>query len=105
MELLAGGERTASLRPGARVEERVNELEVWARQRDDPDSMLALTHRLIDLRRGSRALEVGDFSPVGAHGDVLAYLRHLGDERFLVAEQTVTVEVSKSSLRSSRIVP
>src|SRR5690606_25224678 len=53
-------------------------------QRDDPDSMLALCHRMIELRRGSPALEVGDFAPVAAHGDVLAYLRHRGDERFLI---------------------
>lgn len=54
------------------------------RQRDDPDSILALYHRLIELRRGSAALEVGSFVPVAAHGEVLAYIREKGDERYLV---------------------
>src|SRR5690606_29291961 len=53
-------------------------------QRDDPDSMLALHSRLIELRRGTAALELGSFEPVSAHGDVLAYLRESGEERFLV---------------------
>jgi len=53
-------------------------------QRDDPDSILSLYNRLIELRRGSRALEVGGFWPVAAHGDVLAYLRHQDDERYLI---------------------
>lgn len=53
-------------------------------QRDDPDSMLSLCHRLIELRRGSPALEVGGFAPVAAQGDVLAYLRVGPEERFLV---------------------
>jgi alpha-glucosidase len=53
-------------------------------QRDDPESMLSLCHRLIELRRGSPALEVGDFAPVAAQGDVLAYLRSRDEERFLV---------------------
>lgn len=54
------------------------------RQRGDPDSMLALHSRLIELRRGTAALEIGDFVPVAAHGDVLAYRREHGQERFLI---------------------
>lgn len=55
-------------------------------QRADPRSMLALHRRLIDLRRGEPALEVGRFRGVEADGDVLAYLRHSrsGESDFLV---------------------
>jgi alpha-glucosidase len=53
-------------------------------QRDDPDSMLSFCHRLIDLRRGTPALEVGAFAPVAAKGDVLAYARFAEDDHFLV---------------------
>jgi alpha-glucosidase len=44
-------------------------------QRDDPGSMLSLHRRLLDLRRGEPALEVGRFEPAEAVGDVLAYYR------------------------------
>ncbi|HET7729847.1 MAG TPA: alpha-amylase family glycosyl hydrolase [Usitatibacter sp.] len=56
-------------------------------QRDDPRSMLALYNRLISLRRGEPALEIGRFEPVEAHGDVLAYIRRgrRGESTFLVA--------------------
>ena len=56
-------------------------------QRDDPASMLTLYKRLIDLRRGEAALEIGRFEPVECAGDVLAYLRRgrAGESEFLVA--------------------
>jgi len=44
-------------------------------ERDDPRSMLTLYRRLISMRRGAAALEVGRFEPVRVEGDVLAYLR------------------------------
>jgi alpha-glucosidase len=53
-------------------------------QRDDPESMLSFFHRLVELRRGAPALEVGGFAPVAAHGDVLAYIRHYREDRFLI---------------------
>lgn len=53
-------------------------------QRDDPASMLSLYTRLIELRRGSRALEIGEFVAVSAQGDVLAYRREAGEEQYLV---------------------
>jgi alpha-glucosidase len=55
-------------------------------QRDDPRSMLSLYRRLIELRRGEPALEVGRYEPVRADGDVLAYLREAraGESDFLV---------------------
>ncbi|HEX2090795.1 MAG TPA: alpha-amylase family glycosyl hydrolase [Longimicrobiaceae bacterium] len=56
-------------------------------ERDDPRSTLTLYRRLIDLRRGEPALEVGRFEPVAAEGSVLAYVRRArqGESDFLVA--------------------
>jgi alpha-glucosidase len=56
-------------------------------QRDDPESMLMLYTRLIGLRRGEPALEVGRFEAVKAEGDVLAYIRRgrAGESGFLIA--------------------
>jgi alpha-glucosidase len=56
-------------------------------QRADPRSMLSLYHRLIALRRGEPALEVGRFEAVEAAGDVLAYIRRgrADESAFLVA--------------------
>jgi alpha-glucosidase len=49
-----------------------------AAQRDNPKSMLALYSRLIALRRGEPALEVGRFEPLKADSEVLAYIRAAG---------------------------
>jgi alpha-glucosidase len=56
-------------------------------QHGDPRSMLNLYRRLIELRRGEPALEVGRIDPVEADGDVLAYVRRgrEGESAFLVA--------------------
>ena len=69
--------------PIAKDWKRVNVYE----QRDDPDSILALYRRLITLRRGEPALEVGRFESHPAAHDVLAYFRRAreGDASFLVA--------------------
>jgi len=53
-------------------------------EREAPDSMLALYHRLIALRQAEPALEAGAYTPVAARGDVLAYLRTAGERRFLI---------------------
>jgi alpha-glucosidase len=57
------------------------------RQRGDPASMLTLYQRLIALRRGEAALEVGRFEAVECEGEVLAYVRRGREEEsaFLVA--------------------
>lgn len=55
-----------------------------AAQRVDPASMLTLHRALLDLRRREPALSVGDWAPVEADGDVLAYLRSHGGSRFLI---------------------
>ncbi len=48
-------------------------------QRSNPDSMLALYRRLLELRRAEPALAVGSYAPVPAAGPILAYVReHLG---------------------------
>jgi alpha-glucosidase len=56
-------------------------------ERDDPRSMLSLYQRLMSLRRGEPALEVGRFEPLDTEGDVLAYIRRgrEGESTFLVA--------------------
>jgi len=54
-------------------------------QRDDPGSMLTLHRRLIALRRAEPALAIGDYWPVHAGGDVLAYRRTHGGRDLLVA--------------------
>ncbi len=54
-------------------------------QQSDPDSMLTLYRRLIALRKDEPALAVGDFVPVPAEGDVLAYDRVHGGRRLLIA--------------------
>jgi alpha-glucosidase len=54
-------------------------------QRGDPRSMLSLHRALLALRRREPALSVGDWTPVDADGDVVAYRRTHGDARFLVA--------------------
>ncbi|HYR11421.1 MAG TPA: DUF3459 domain-containing protein, partial [Longimicrobium sp.] len=56
-----------------------------AAQRVDPGSMLALHRALLALRRREPALSIGDWAPVDAEGDVLAWLRTHGDARFLIA--------------------
>ena len=48
-------------------------------------SMLALYRELLELRRVHRALAVGDYVPVAASGDLLAYLRRTEEESFLIA--------------------
>jgi alpha-glucosidase len=56
-------------------------------ERIDDHSLLTLYRRLIELRRGEPALEVGSFEPVAAEGDVLAYIRRTStaEREFLVA--------------------
>jgi alpha-glucosidase len=51
----------------------------------DADSILLLYHRLIQLRRQEPALVLGTYRPVVAQGDLIAYLREHGDQRWLVA--------------------
>jgi len=70
-----------------------------ADQRDDPASMLALYRRLIELRRGSLALRHGDLTlRAGLADNVVAYERHAGRERVLVAANMGSRPVGADSL-------
>src|SRR5688572_29676374 len=51
----------------------------------DPQSMLALHRRLIDLRREERALATGDYRFVHADEQVFVYEREADGRRILVA--------------------
>lgn len=53
-------------------------------QMEERDSMLALYRRLIALRRAEPALSVGDYRPLVASGDLIAYVREAVGRRFLV---------------------
>jgi alpha-glucosidase len=53
-------------------------------QRRDPNSMLCLTRALLELRRREPAMSVGDWAPLPADGDVLAYARERDGRRFAV---------------------
>jgi alpha-glucosidase len=54
-----------------------------AAQREDPHSMLTLHRRLLALRR-SRALTGGQYGWLPPAGDVIAYARSHGEERFVI---------------------
>jgi alpha-glucosidase len=54
-------------------------------QKDDPDSLLSLHRRLIQLRNAEPALSVGDFTPLALDGQRFAYLREAAGRRFLIA--------------------
>ncbi len=55
-----------------------------ALERDSPTSILTLYRRLIELRRAEAALSVGDFAPLPAPGDLMAYIRKTDQRRLLV---------------------
>jgi alpha-glucosidase len=55
------------------------------REAQDPDSMLALYRRLIQLRREEPAMVIGTYRPVVAEGNLIAYLREQDGRRLLVA--------------------
>src|SRR5688500_9857994 len=56
-----------------------------AAQGRDPGSMLNLTRALLRLRRAEPALAIGAFELIAADGSLLAYERHSGASRALVA--------------------
>jgi alpha-glucosidase len=51
---------------------------------EDRNSMLSLYRRLIALRRAEPALSVGAYKPVVAQGQLVAFLREAGEQRYLV---------------------
>ncbi|MBM2804569.1 MAG: alpha amylase, catalytic region [Deltaproteobacteria bacterium] len=52
--------------------------------RDQPNSILSLYHRLIELRRAEPALSVGAFAALPVSDNVMAYMRKAGDRRLLI---------------------
>jgi alpha-glucosidase len=54
-------------------------------ERAERSSNLMLYRQLLELRRSHPALAVGDYEPITATGDLLAYVRHLHNQRFLIA--------------------
>jgi alpha-glucosidase len=55
------------------------------RQKNDPDSQLSLYRRLIQLRQQEPSLMAGNYKPVYADQQALAYIRHApGDKCFLI---------------------
>ena len=57
-----------------------------AAQRQDPHSMLSLTHALLKIRRANPALTVGSYTPIeGAPEDCFVYVRQFGKQRCLIA--------------------
>jgi alpha-glucosidase len=76
--------------------------------RDDATSIYNLYHRLIRVRRSSRSLQIGDYSPIIAGGDLLLFVRRLGKERILVAlnfgSEAVAVEFRTGHLAGRILV-
>ena len=50
----------------------------------EPESMLSLYRRLLQLRKAHAALSIGGYVPVAATGALLAFVRHTPTERLLV---------------------
>ncbi|MBX9740757.1 MAG: DUF3459 domain-containing protein [Beijerinckiaceae bacterium] len=53
-------------------------------QARDPLSILSLTRQLVALRRSSNALSLGAYATLSCAGDVLAFERRAGQERYIV---------------------
>jgi alpha-glucosidase len=56
-----------------------------AAQRADDTSIYRLHQRLLRLRRSRKALQLGNYRPIDATGELLLFVRELGRERLLVA--------------------
>jgi len=53
-------------------------------EKRDPNSMLSLTRSLLALRRREAALSIGDWAPLPADGEVVAYRRTWQGRSFVV---------------------
>ncbi len=69
--------------PWLRLSEKYAEENV-EKQQQDPASILSLYHQLLELRRKEPALHIGAYTPVPAHGPVLAYIRSSGETRLMI---------------------
>jgi alpha-glucosidase len=64
-------------------------------EREDPRSMLTLTHRLIELRRSTLVLTTGEYRPIdGVPNTCFVYLRQSGSQRYLIALNFLSNEQS-----------
>ena len=54
----------------------------YENQKSNPDSVLSYYKKMINLRSSSETLKYGQFGPVYAKGNVIAYARTLGEERY-----------------------
>ncbi|WP_207092837.1 alpha-amylase family glycosyl hydrolase [Novosphingobium sp. PY1] len=54
-----------------------------SRQEDDPQSLLQFTRRLLALRKAHPALRLGDLTDCRAQGNLLSFIRSLGETRIL----------------------
>ncbi|MDW3219052.1 MAG: alpha-amylase family glycosyl hydrolase [Acidimicrobiales bacterium] len=73
-------------------------------QVNDPDSVLALYRRLLQLRRGSTALRAGTMTLAPLDGDVLRYRRSAGDEHVDVVVNLGTDPVAIPTHLDGRVV-
>ena len=74
----------ASSKPWLRLASNYTVVNV-ARQKNDPYSMINFYRELIQLRQAHRSLHLGDYKPVYADTQSLAYLRQApGDKAFLI---------------------
>ena len=53
-------------------------------ENNDPSSSLSLYRKLLQLRRAHPSLSLGEYEPIAATGDLLAYVRRTKEERLLV---------------------
>jgi len=65
-----------------------------AAERDDPDSMLSLHRRLLEMRRTEPALNIGEWHDLGHTPASLAYLRSDGSRRFLIVANLTAAPTS-----------
>jgi alpha-glucosidase len=78
-----------------------------ATQLDDPKSTLALTRRLLELRRAEPALNAGRYIPVqNAPDDCIAYIRESGTQRYLILLNfsSVSLRISLPEMGTAKIV-
>jgi alpha-glucosidase len=77
-------------------------------QREDATSIWRLHRRLIAVRRTHAALVSGSYRPIAARGDLLLYIRELGDDRLMVAlnlgDQPVEVSLASGDLLGTLLV-
>jgi alpha-glucosidase len=79
-----------------------------ASERGSANSMLTLYQRLIELRRAEPALSVGEFAPLPAGEDLMAYVRKANERRLLIvlnlSARAQSLDISDLQCRSSLLL-